>query len=228
MINMENFHNFKAIDDDKLKDKKLKVSITISHKYRTLRPRNVSTEMKTLTLITLLAASVLALPSGPSSRIWNGQNARPGQAPYMIGILWYETLTTVQPINICGGAIVNQWWVITAAHCLDNNLTGIGRFEIVAGQHFVSIPNRSGREQFRNLALEIFHPQYRGGASSYDIALIRLDRPLEFNDFVQPIALAAQTTRPPQAGRVTVFGWGTITAQPPHSLPDQLQVRLLC
>lgn len=103
-------------------------------------------------------------------------------------------------------------------------MTGIGRFEIVVGQHFVSIANRSGREQFRNLDLQIFHPQFNGGASSYDVALVRLDRPLEFNDFVQPIALPAQSSLPLQSGRVTGFGWGSTSGQPPHSLPDELQV----
>lgn len=180
--------------------------------------------MKVLTLLAFLLVSTLALPPSRESRIWNGENATPGQAPYMIGILWYEFETTVQPLNICGGAIINQWWVVTAAHCLDNNLTGIGRFEIVVGQHFVSIGNRSGREQFRDIALELWHPLYIGGASAYDIAIVRLDRPLEFNEFVQPIALPPQAARPPQSGSLSVFGWGSTSGQPPHVLPDELQV----
>lgn len=180
--------------------------------------------MKSLTLVTFLVVSALALPPPRNGRIWNGENAIPGQAPYMIGILWYEDDDTVQPINICGGAIIDERWVITAAHCLDNNLTGIGRFEIVCGQHFVSVGNRTGREQFRNIALEILHPRFNGGASSFDIALILLDSPLEFNDFVRPIALPAQSPRPPQSGRASVFGWGSITGQAPHELPDELQV----
>ena len=181
--------------------------------------------MKLLSLLSLLIVSSLASPPSRESRIWNGANAQPGQAPYMVGILWYEEDTTVQPLNICGGGIINVWMVITAAHCLDNNLTGIGRFEVVVGQHFVSIANRSGREQFRNHALEIFHPLYAGGASAYDIALIRLDRPLEFNEFVQPIALPAQSSVPPQSGTITAFGWGSTSGQAPHVLPDELQVK---
>jgi len=74
--------------------------------------------MKTLTLISLFVVSALAVPSSRSSRIWNGVNATPGQAPFMIGMLWYEEDTTVQPMNFCGGAIINELWVVTAAHCL--------------------------------------------------------------------------------------------------------------
>lgn len=67
------------------------------------------------------------------------------------------------------------------AHCLVNNLIGIGRFQIVVGQHFVSNANRSGREQFREISLEIHHPRFNGGASDNDIALIRFESPLQFN-----------------------------------------------
>jgi Trypsin len=107
---------------------------------------------------------------------------------------------------------------------LDNNLTGIGRFQIVVGQHFVSIANRSGREQFREISLEIPHPRFAGGASSYDVALVRLDRPLEFNEFVQPIALPAQSSSFPQSGTISAFGWGIITDRAPGELSDELQV----
>lgn len=180
--------------------------------------------MKTSTLpwFLLLITSSLALPS----RIWNGENARIGQAPYMVGLLWYEFETTVQPMNFCGGAIINRWWVITAAHCLDNNLTGIGRFEVVVGQHFVSISNRTGNEQFRNIAIELHHPLFRGGADAYDVALIRLDQPLEFNEFVSPISLAEHSAPLPQSGPITAFGWGSTSGSPPHFLPDELQVRI--
>lgn len=71
--------------------------------------------MKKFILLTLLIVSALALPSKQQGRVWNGENARPGQAPYMIGLLWYEFESTIQPLNFCGGAILNNWWVITVS-----------------------------------------------------------------------------------------------------------------
>lgn len=102
-------------------------------------------------------------------------------------------------------------------------MTGIGRFQIVAGQHFVSIGNRSGHEQFRGIDLEIHHPRFQGGASAYDVALVRLDRPLDFNEFVQPIALPQQSDPIPNQGRVSAFGWGIITDRAPGEVADELQ-----
>jgi hypothetical protein len=68
--------------------------------------------MKLFILFSFLIVSGLALPPSRESRIWNGRPAVPGQAPYMVGILWFQTDTTVQPMNICGGAIVNVWYVM--------------------------------------------------------------------------------------------------------------------
>lgn len=185
--------------------------------------------MKTLILISFLTLAVVALPSSSNKngRIWNGGSATPGQAPYLVGILWFEEETTVQPLNICGGGIIKPSFVVSAAHCLDNNLTGIGRFGVVAGQHFVSIANRSGREQFRNIEREIPHPLFNGGASSFDVVVIIVDVPFELNEFVQTIALPMQSSLPPQSGEVSAFGWGSIKDQQPHSLPDELQVSFI-
>lgn len=88
----------------------------------------------------------------------------------------------------------------------------------------MSIENRTGREQFRNISLQILHPRFEGGASAFDVALIRLSAPLEFNDFVQPIALPEFSPRPEQTGTVTAFGWGSTAERLPHTLPDELQV----
>jgi hypothetical protein len=91
----------------------------------------------------------------------------------------------------------------------------------------VSIANRSGREQFRQIVEEFWHPLYRGGASSYDIALMLVDRPLVFNDFVQPIPLPLATSSVPSSGEIIAFGWGITTPSPPGVLPDELQACFL-
>ncbi|CRK96748.1 CLUMA_CG009941, isoform A [Clunio marinus] len=183
--------------------------------------------MKTLSLFTILFAVASALPSIRNDRIWGGDNAMPGQAPYMVGFLRYQPLTIDQPFNYCGGSLVNEWWVISAAHCLDFNLPETARLEIVAGQHFIALEKRSGNEQFRNISFYIFHPNFGGGANSYDIVLVRPNAPFVFNSFVQPIRLASQSPQPPQTGVVRAFGWGSVTGTPPPILADQLNTVLL-
>lgn len=43
--------------------------------------------------------------------IVGGTIARPGEAPYQVGLYWNDRV-------VCGGSILSEKWVITAAHCL--------------------------------------------------------------------------------------------------------------
>ena len=58
-----------------------------------------------------------------SSRIWGGEFANTGEYPWMayIDTKWIEIVNgkpTLKTLN-CGGAIINEWWVITAGHCVN-------------------------------------------------------------------------------------------------------------
>lgn len=44
--------------------------------------------------------------------IVGGRMARPGEAPYQVAVKWFNFFH-------CGGAILREKWVITAAHCLE-------------------------------------------------------------------------------------------------------------
>jgi secreted trypsin-like serine protease len=49
--------------------------------------------------------------SGKSNRIVGGQPAKPGQFPYMVSL-------QLGGWHFCGGSILNEWVILTAAHCL--------------------------------------------------------------------------------------------------------------
>lgn len=54
----------------------------------------------------------------------------------------------------------------------------------------------------------------------YDIALLKLEKPLAFNEFVQPIALPEPESTP--EGEVTLSGWGSISSSG-FGTPNTLQ-----
>ena len=48
-----------------------------------------------------------------SSRIWGREYANTGEYP------WFTPLSMTHTDTKCGGSIINEWWVLTAAHCVE-------------------------------------------------------------------------------------------------------------
>ena len=67
----------------------------------------------------------------------------------------------------------------------------------ISGEHDVGITSRN--EQERTILNHTLHPNYSSITQVNDIALILLDRPLEFNQFTRPIRIA--TSKPALFGK---------------------------
>ncbi|XP_055599208.1 collagenase-like [Uranotaenia lowii] len=108
------------------------------------------------------------------TRIVNGNFAVLGQFPYFAQIF-----LTVDGFNsLCGGSIISNRWILTAAHCAD----GVSRFQIFVG----SVEITKGTQYF--FQEKYIHPNYNMYLN-YDIALIRVNSTIIFTDYVKPITL---------------------------------------
>lgn len=119
-------------------------------------------------------------------------------------------------VHFCGGTILNEWYVITAAHCLKevatlSNLTicaGIDYLSDICTQNF-SAANVTNHHGFSNRTM------------NNDIAMIRLAAPINFSDpFVGRICLpdATHSYDYPEGGTaVIVVGWGSSEITGPAS-----------
>lgn len=150
-------------------------------------------------------------PSILGAHIFGGEKVVPGSWPWLASLRFRSS----SPINhVCGAAIINRSWVVTAAHCILN--VPNDRFEVHFGR-FNSIIPTSGKEVYRYIEKSILHPSFVFRItdesevinSTYDIALIKLNAPLPVdNDYIRPICLPDVDIPIRENSAACVIGWG--------------------
>ncbi|XP_055986299.1 coagulation factor IX isoform X1 [Sorex fumeus] len=135
------------------------------------------------------------------TRVVGGESAIPGQFPWQV-------LLNGKVAAFCGGSIINEKWVVTAAHCIEPDV----KITVVAGEH--NIDKIEHTEQTRKVIRAIPHHNYNASFNKYsnDIALLELDKPLILNNYVTPICIADKeyTNIFLKFGSGFVSGWGKV------------------
>lgn len=144
--------------------------------------------------------------------IIGGGDATPGEWPWQAQI---DRLGS----HWCGGSLLSDRWVLTAAHCVAGQVAG--SFEVSLGVHTRSMP--TANVQTRDVSRLIVHPDYDASAIENDVALIELSSPVTFTAFVQPIALGQSEA--PVGGSAYVTGFGNFA--PGSGAADTLKEALL-
>ncbi|KAJ8672693.1 hypothetical protein QAD02_003953 [Eretmocerus hayati] len=142
------------------------------------------------------------LPRLVGTRIVGGEDAKRGKFPHHVSLQsGYEWQTS----HFCSGSILNEQWILTAAHCVEV-VPQLVSFVVKAGKH--RIKSDGVGEQSVPVEQSFVHEKYNGGVGPYDIALLKLKRPLKLNKNVAAIKLPKAGSVP--TGNVTLSGWGKI------------------
>jgi len=143
------------------------------------------------------------------SRIVNGQPSARGQFPHQA--LVFINLSGGR--GACGGSLISNQWVLTAGHCVD----GAQSFEVHLGALEINNQAEEGRVVHRT-SRSVLHPQYSAFLVRNDIALIRLESPVNFTATVQPIRLPRANDKFVGVN-VTASGFGLQNTSAPSLAP---------
>ncbi|XP_072032704.1 uncharacterized protein [Amphiura filiformis] len=144
----------------------------------------------------------------PRQRITGGSDARPGSWPWIGSI---RTRDGDVDRHLCGCTLVDDQWVVTAAHCINAILFYEG-VVIIFGDTNPSTPSPNAIE--RTISRAVNHPGYTDieRDPDNDIAMLKLSTPVKFTEYVRPACLATSQNETDEYGSTdcSSAGWGAL------------------
>ncbi|XP_065647008.1 chymotrypsinogen B [Hydra vulgaris] len=165
----------------------------------------------------VIPAGKCGVPKVQNGRVINGVNAAKGAWPWQILIRFMD-----EPH--CGGTIISPFWVLTAAHCVADKEVLISRFEVIVGEHDFD-NDTEGTEMAIGVSKFVIHNQYQRNVLDYDVALMKLSRPVPFGKYVATACLPDKGYEIPTGTKCFITGWGKIN--PFDSMHHKLQQAML-
>jgi len=138
----------------------------------------------------------------PQPRVVGGHNASFGSHPWQAMLFVRKSKRFFLP---CGGALINEQWLLTAAHCVYSK--SAKNFKVRLGDWNARAKIEPLEHEDFDIELIKVNQDFHPKNFNNDIALIKLDRPVTFKKHIQPVCLPDKDELlHDKTGYVT--GWG--------------------
>lgn len=157
-------------------------------------------------LIAAVAFGTIIIPDAASKSdagdfIFGGYYAERGQFPHQASLRRNYSNPNVFR-HTCGGSIITNRFVLSAAHCFPRAYhNASANYIIVLGAH-----NYTGDGEVYNVERIFVHPGWNGSLIIHDVGLAQTDRGIEFTPLISPIPVSRQFIN--SSYRAATSGWG--------------------
>ena len=132
-----------------------------------------------------------------------------GNAASTVDTPWFVSLRPVVHgwTYICGGTIIDAYWIVTAAHCVTRSQTGQSSGDVSASSYFINPASASSMGIRGTWAGVLVHPGWNPDTQQNDVALIRTTA----RTSAVPLPYSSDTAGPIAGTPLEVFGFGHAT-----------------
>ncbi|XP_070269882.1 mastin-like [Myotis yumanensis] len=175
-----------------------------------------------------LGGSVPSFPGPGSGRQQGGpvgtHNAPAGRWPWQVSVRRYNKELELWQ-HLCGGSLIHNQWVLTAAHCTQREDWGAYGLRVQVGQLRLY-----DHDTLTNVTKIVRHPKFNQSLSAEggaDVALLKLEAPVTLSERIGLVPLPPASLRVPERKMCWVSGWALVLNQSlptaPRLWPYQLQ-----
>ncbi|KAM8924753.1 factor VII-activating protease [Pelodytes ibericus] len=203
----------------------------IRSSYPVIKPADTTAQAPSPSVIkgniTFSSCGIKILPGNVTrGRIFGGKRTHPGKHPWLASLQLKVAIPPFSAGHLCGGTLIGDCWVLTAAHCV-KPLSQPQIWRVILGK--MDLQKKEVNEQAFDVKRIIIHELYREREMSLhnDIALIELKKInktcAKETMFVRTACLANREFSPGKA--CVIAGWGkTETGFVPHLLDATVQI----
>nr|CAD7457820.1 unnamed protein product [Timema tahoe] len=162
----------------------------------------------------------------PVPLVAGGRMVMPTELPWLAVLSYKDDLR-------CGGSLINEQFVLTAAHCLVDDDNRPRQLRSVVLGELDDCYEKQGRKICADTPISfliediIVHPEYKpnmnNNVAKADIALIKLNKKAKLSAFIRPICLPVERTEI-NITEFTTAGWGKTETNELSDVPMEVNV----